>query len=241
MLLTLRPHPSMDLLRTVERVRRLLDLDADPIAIAFDLGKDPFLAAAVSKRPGLRVPGAWDPFEIAVRGVIGQQISVAGARTLVGRLVRACGRPLPGASGSLTHVFPSPEAIAQADLDGIGLTRSRGAALRALASAVRQDPQLLDASRGLGETLEKLQRIQGIGPWTAGYVAMRGLGEPDALPVGDLGLRRALGASTIAEVDRRVERWRPWRAYGTVHVWHPDFRKTLKAKRSRRRSAGREG
>jgi len=239
LLLQLGTPPSDDLLRVVERARRLFDLDADPLPIAAHLAKDPFLGAAVAARPGLRVPGAWDPFEIAIRAVLGQQVSVAGARTLAGRLVRAHGETLPAASGALTHVFPTPRALACGDLTSIGLPRARAEALRALATAFRDRPDLLDGAPGLDDALLRLQEIPGIGPWTAGYIAMRGMGEPDALPSGDLGLRRALRGGSVREIESRAEAWRPWRAYATIHVWHPDFavarepRET--ANRSRRR------
>jgi AraC family transcriptional regulator of adaptative response / DNA-3-methyladenine glycosylase II len=241
LLLRVGSLPSSDLMRVVERVRRQFDLDADPIPIASSLERDPVLSAAIAKRPGLRVPGAWDPFEIAVRAVIGQQVSVAGARTLAGRLVRACGEVLPNASGSVTHLFPTPEAVARADLGTIGVTRARSSALRALSIAIRDHAEILDPSRGLEETIERLKRIRGIGPWTAGYIAMRGLGEPDAIPFGDLGLRRALGDATMQEVEIHAERWRPWRAYATVHVWHPEFEGTQIRSRSRSRSGRRKG
>lgn len=207
----------------VQRCRQLLDLDADPMAIAGVLGADPLLAPLVAARPGLRVPGAVDGFELAVRAVLGQQVSVAGARTLAGRLVAALGEPLAAPRGTLTRLFPTPERLAQANLSGLGLTGGRITALQALARAVAEGAISLDRAADPAQTSARLQELPGIGPWTASYIAMRALGDPDACPVADLGLRRALERLGLAgdprSVAARAEAWRPWRAYATHYLW----------------------
>ncbi len=211
------------LLQVVERARRLFDLDADPVPIADHLAGSPELAPLVARRPGLRVPGAWDAFELAVRAVLGQQVTVRGATTLAGRLVRAFGTPLDRAEDGLTHLFPRPEALADADLAALGLPRARAATIRALAGAVASGEVVLDASRGLEDAVARLAAVPGIGAWTAHYIAMRALGEPDAFPAADLGLRRALGNGAgrlaPARVAELAEAWRPWRAYAAMHLW----------------------
>jgi len=173
---------------------------------------------------GIRVPGAWDPFELAVRAILGQQVSVAGARTLAGRLVEAFGRPLPGAAGGpLTRLFPRASDLADAHLDGIGLTRARAATIRGLAQGVASGALDWDATGDLEDFVAKLTALPGIGPWTAHYVAMRALNEPDAFPAGDLGVRRALARAgrlpDESAVLARAEAWRPWRAYATFLLW----------------------
>jgi AraC family transcriptional regulator of adaptative response / DNA-3-methyladenine glycosylase II len=209
-------------LEIVERVRRLFDLDADPLQIASDLGRSRPLRALVKAAPGMRVPGAWDPFEIAVRAILGQQITVRAATTLSGRLAAAFGDPIDCGDG-LTRLFPRADVLAEADLSGIGLPRARAATLRALASAVARGEPVLDASRGYEAVVERLCEIPGIGAWTAQYIAMRALGEPDAFPAGDLGVRKALangaGPLSAAAVERLAEPWRPWRAYAVMHLW----------------------
>src|SRR5436190_11469034 len=211
------------LLQVVERARRLFDLDADPGLIGGHLARSPELAPLVARRPGLRVPGAWDAFELAVRAVLGQQVTVRGATTLAGRLVRAAGTPLDRAEDGLTHLFPRPEALAHAELASIGVPRARAATIRALAGAVASGEVVLDASRWLEDAVARLAAVPGIGAWTAHYVAMRALGEPDAFPAADLGLRRALGNGAgrlaPARVAERAEAWRPWRAYAVMHLW----------------------
>jgi AraC family transcriptional regulator of adaptative response / DNA-3-methyladenine glycosylase II len=212
-----------DLGPLVQRCRQLLDLDADPAAIGAALGTDPLLAPLVAARPGLRVPGAIDGFELAVRAILGQQVSVAGARTLAGRLVAALGAPLPEPRGALTHTFPTPERVAGTDLKGLGLTGGRIVALRALARAVTEGDLTLDRGADWERTLARLRALPGIGPWTASYIAMCALGDPDACPVADLGLRRALERQGLAgdpkAIAARAEAWRPWRAYATHHLW----------------------
>jgi AraC family transcriptional regulator, regulatory protein of adaptative response / DNA-3-methyladenine glycosylase II len=216
--------PGPDLLDFVRRAGRLFDVDADPLAIADVLGRDPLLAPLVAARPGLRVPGAWDPFELSVRAILGQQVSVRGARTLAGRLVAAFGRPLSGGGADgLTHLFPAPAALAAADLSGIGIPAARAAAIRTLAAAVSTDRIELTAARGLEDFETRLCALPGIGPWTAQYVALRAFGEPDAFPAGDLGLRRAFEAARVpagaAALRERALSWSPFRAYATLHLW----------------------
>jgi AraC family transcriptional regulator of adaptative response / DNA-3-methyladenine glycosylase II len=205
------------------RVSRLFDLSADPCAIGHVLTQDPLLAPLVARRPGLRVPGAWEPFEVAVRAVLGQQISVAGARTLAGRLVALCGRPLPKrlARPGLTHVFPSPGDVAEADVARVGLPRARAAALKAFAGVVADGSFVLAAPKGLGDFEERLTALPGFGPWTAHVVALRAFGEGDAFPEGDLGLVKAMERAGVkrSRIAARAERWRPYRAYATLHLW----------------------
>ncbi len=206
----------------VARVRRLFDLDADPRVIAAQLGRDARLAAHVRARPGVRVPGAFSGFELALRAILGQQVSVANASTLSGRLVALCGRPLPEASGALTTLFPSPRDVASADLTALRIPRVRAEALRGLAQAVC-DGLDLDGCGDLDETKQRLLALPGIGPWTAEYVALRALGEPDAFPASDLGLRRAAGAKSkplsAEALERVAEAWRPWRGYAALWLW----------------------
>jgi AraC family transcriptional regulator of adaptative response / DNA-3-methyladenine glycosylase II len=208
----------------VGRLRRLFDLDADAAAIDSLLARDPLLAPRVAARPGLRVPGAWDPFELAVRAILGQQVSVGAARTLAGRLAAASGERAPAApDGGPALVFPGPERLSELRLDGLGLTGSRAAALRALAAAAARDPDLLRPAADLEATIERLEELPGVGRWTASYIAMRAFHEPDAFPEGDLGLLRALERRGTrprpAELLRRAEAWRPWRAYAALHLW----------------------
>jgi len=199
----------------VARCRRLLDLDADPVAVDEALRADPMLRASVKAAPGIRVPGAVDGFELAVRAVLGQQVSVAAAHTLAGRLVERCGKPLTVARGALTHAFPDATAIADADLDGLGLTGGRIRTLRALARAVADEGLVIDPIADRDDVRRRLLALPGVGPWTADYIAMRALGDPDAFPATDLVIARALGTDGVA----RAERWRPWRAYAAMHLW----------------------
>lgn len=221
-----RTEDLRDLAVAVARVRRLADLDADPTTIDETLAADPMLAPLVASRPGLRVPGSVDGFELACRAVLGQQVTVAGARTLAGRLVTAFGDQLPIPAGDLTHLFPTPDAIAAADpeeLAVIGLTGARARTLRTLAKAVTGGAVRLDPGADRDDTRRALLALPGIGPWTAAYVAMRGLGDPDAIPVHDLGLRKASvllgGPGAPAAIGHRAARWRPWRSYGAMRLW----------------------
>ncbi len=195
------------LFRIVERVRNIFDLRADPADIDEHLQRDSRLRPIVQSLAGMRVPGCWDGFEIAVRAILGQQVSVKGATTLAGRLAAGFGRTIGDA-----RLFPEAEALADADLTSIGLTKQRAHSIRALASAVARREISFDASLGLESFEEKLTRLPGIGPWTAQYIAMR-TGEPDAFPSGDLYLRK---------FAKESEAWRPWRAYAAMYIWNSD-------------------
>ncbi|HEX4806821.1 MAG TPA: AlkA N-terminal domain-containing protein [Conexibacter sp.] len=214
----LRLSDLRDLAAAVQRCRRLLDLDADPVAVDEALSADPALAPLVARAPGRRVPGAVDGAELAARAILGQQVSVAGARTLAGRLTAALGAPLPDAlaDGRLTHAFPAADALAAADPATLPLTRARARALQALASAVADGALALDPGADRAAARASLLALPGVGPWTAEYVAMRALGDPDAFPAADLGVRKA-----IERLHRPAdpERWRPWRAYAVTHLW----------------------
>jgi AraC family transcriptional regulator, regulatory protein of adaptative response / DNA-3-methyladenine glycosylase II len=202
------------------RVRALFDLDARPQVIAETLAGDRLLRPLLRARPGLRLPGCFDPFELMVRAVLGQQISVAAARTLAGRLARL-GEARSDEPGPLARLFPGAQQVAGASarqLASIGLTGARAQALLAAARAVAEDRLRLDAASP-EETLATLARLPGFGPWTAQLVAMRALRWPDAFPAGDAGLRRALGGVSARDAERRAESWRPWRAYAAVHLW----------------------
>jgi len=212
---------SACLLQIVTRVRAMFDLAADPAAIARHLRHDPLLGPLVKRHPGLRVPGAWDGFELAVRAVLGQQVTVRGATTLAGRLVQAYGKPLQQPdTGGLTHLFPSAQSLAGARLQGLPAARVRSIQLLAQAVAAGE----LSFAGGVPdeEFFARFQSIAGIGEWTAQYVAMRAFNEPDAFPAADLVLLRAIGngrALTAAALLKRAESWRPWRAYAAMHLW----------------------
>ncbi len=214
------------------RLRRLFDCDADAAAIGAHLSTDPHLAPLVDARPGLRVPGAWSGFELGVRAILGQQVSVAAATRLAGRLVAELGVRLPVAAGpGLTHVFPDPARVAAADVAKIlMMPRARGAAIQALAAASLAEPDLFAPDHDLATAIGRLTAIRGIGPWTAQYIAMRALRAPDALPTGDVGLMRALdtgaGRPSAAGLLLRAERWRPYRAYAAMHLWAADAERT---------------
>jgi AraC family transcriptional regulator of adaptative response / DNA-3-methyladenine glycosylase II len=208
------------LIHVVQRARRIFGLDVQPAP----LGDDPTLGPLVRSRPGLRPPGTWDAFETGVRAIIGQQVSVAGAGTIIGRLVERHGTPVAGLGAiGLYRSFPGPEALARADLDGLGLTTARAAAVAAFARAVSDGDLVLDRATPLAGLVDAISAVPGLGPWTASYLALM-MGEPDAFPAGDLGLRRALAPSGDGPVPARraeaeAERWRPWRAHAAVHLW----------------------
>jgi AraC family transcriptional regulator, regulatory protein of adaptative response / DNA-3-methyladenine glycosylase II len=224
--LTITAHlPDRNALgHVVRQVRYLCNLDLDLAAANATLTRDPLLAAEIEARPGLRVPGVWDPFEVGVRAIIGQQVSVAGAGTMAGRLVERHGTAIRGMGQfGLTHLFPSPELLAGADLDGLGLTSARISAIRGFAGAVSLGSLRLDRSLALGELVSAVVALPGLGPWTAEYLALR-MGEPDAFPAGDLGLRRAMERLSGVPITPRglmeiAERWRPWRAHAAIHLW----------------------
>jgi len=211
----------------IARIRRQFDLSADPHAIGAQLSEDPALARLIAVRPGLRVPGAWDGFELAVRAVLGQQVSVGAGIGLASRLVEAYGdRVRAGAMeiDGLTHVFPGPERLTSIDPVSLPMPRARATALVALARAVAADPQLFRVGRSLDDAVAQLRAMKGIGEWTAQYVAMRELREPDAFPSADVGLQRAMAGAdgrrpTARELLARAESWRPWRAYAAQHLW----------------------
>lgn len=211
------PNPRA-LFMITERVRQMFDLNADTSAIAAGLKTDADLAGLVKSNPGLRLPGSWNGFELAVRAILGQQISVKAATTMAGRLAHTFGEPVTGVAG-LTHIFPTPEILARANLTLIGLTRARAETIRALAQAVSRNEISFEGVVDISEFLKRLCELPGIGNWTAQYIAMRALGDPDALPCGDLGLLRALSLKNARELEERAEAWKPWRAYAAIHLW----------------------
>jgi AraC family transcriptional regulator, regulatory protein of adaptative response / DNA-3-methyladenine glycosylase II len=231
--LNVTAHFSMPIPRAsiAARVQRLFDLNADPKVIGAHLSRDRRLAPLVAARPGLRVPGAWDGFELGVRAILGQQITVMAARGLAAQLAARLGEQIthPHANAlGLTHVFPDAVRVAAADLSTLGMPRARIAWLQALARAHLMDPSLFEAPTSamgnLDEVIRKLRSLKGIGEWTAHYIAMRQLREPDAFPVGDVALMRALANAkgvrpTARQMLARAERWRPWRAYAALHLW----------------------
>ena len=219
----LRLDDLRDLTAAVARCRRLLDLDADPVSVAAQLESDPVIGELARARPGMRVPGGVDGFELAVRAIVGQQVSVAAARTVLGRLVARYGEPLSEPSGAVTHRFPTAESLAGVDPADLPFPRRRGEALRSLARLVAVDGVRFDAGADASAALAALLDIPGVGPWTASYVAMRALGDPDAFLPGDVGVRHALQRlGHPAEGPRATalaEPWRPWRSYAVMHLW----------------------
>ena len=208
----------------VQRCRRLLDLDADPVAITDALGADPVIGAVVSRRPGLRSPGAVDGAEALVRAVVGQQVSVSGARTVLGRIAERLGEPVDDPDGGLTRTFPSAAAVADAPDSALPMPAARRRALRAACQLVATGELRLDVGADRDAARRGLIGVRGIGPWTAEYIAMRALGDPDAFPGTDLGVRQALTRLGVGASPREVagvaEAWRPWRAYATHHLWN---------------------
>jgi AraC family transcriptional regulator of adaptative response / DNA-3-methyladenine glycosylase II len=208
------------LIHIVQRARRIFSLDAPVEEARADLIGDPVIGGLVAARPGLRVPGTWDPHETAIRAIVGQQVTVAGATTIIGRIVARLGTPVPGLEAlGVTHTFPTPAALARGDLSNLGLTGARTEAIRAFAAAIAEERIVLDRSRPLEELVAAITAIPGLGPWTAHYIALR-LGERDAFPADDLGLRRALKkiapGRTLAECSPS---WSPWRATAAVQLW----------------------
>jgi AraC family transcriptional regulator of adaptative response / DNA-3-methyladenine glycosylase II len=215
---------SRELMTAVERVRRMFDLDANPRAIHRTLAQDPLLAERIREAPGVRLPGSWDPFETVVRAVVGQQISVKGAATQLGRIAGLAGTPYDeGGELPLTRLFPCADQLLAADMASIGMPHKRKETLRQIAQHMVLGTLQLDAAGGLPRFVDTLTIIAGIGDWTANYVAMRALGEPDAFPASDLGIMKALQEGgkrlTANQVTARAEAWRPWRAYAAVYLW----------------------
>lgn len=225
--------PAAALFAVVRSVRELFDLDAPASEIGDALSADPLLAPLVRARPGIRVPGAWDGLELAVRAVLGQQVSVAAARTLAGRLVERAGTNFCGTAAAraaelgVDRVFPDACTLARADIDGLGIVGTRVETIRALARAVAAGGLVLDADADPEAARRALVAIRGIGDWTADYVAMRALREPDAFPAADLGLVRAMTAlagqsHTPGQLQAYADAWRPWRAYAALLLWSSD-------------------
>ncbi|MDB5364812.1 MAG: putative ada regulatory protein [Rhodospirillales bacterium] len=215
----------------VARVKRVFDVDADIATICEHLARDPMLAKLVAQRPGLRAPGAWDGFELAVRAVLAQQVTGLAARQLAGKLVAVAGHALPdgGLDGGdrLLRVFPTPAQLAAADLSALGLPAAQRETLKSLAETALADPNLFHRVGSLEEAVERLSAIPGMGNGTAQYIALRALAETDAFPAGDVGLLRSAGVDTIerptaSDLLRRAEPWRPWRAYAAQHLWAAD-------------------
>ncbi|HET7359847.1 MAG TPA: AlkA N-terminal domain-containing protein [Rhodanobacteraceae bacterium] len=222
LLLSVRHAQVQALPEIVNRVRRQFDLDADPATIAGVLRRDRQLAPVLRRFPGVRVPGCWDGFEIAVRAVLGQQVSVAAARTLAARLVQRWGAAFELADGATATAFPSPGVLADVDLTAIGVTRSRAQTIRTLARAVGDGRVAFRPEQGLDAFVDAWTQLPGIGAWTAHYIAMRALGHPDAFPAADLILRKVAGngvAVPTRELEQRSQAWRPWRSYATLLLW----------------------
>lgn len=219
--------PKVNLLaKIVMRLQHMFDLHANGAAIDRQLQQDPVFQQQFQS--GLRIPGAWDAFELAVRAIVGQQVSVAAANTLFERIVTRYGQPLsvPTAPPELQYVFPQPAVLAAADLTEVGVIRSRAIAIATLAQTVAANPQFFDQFTTLDETVKRLCQLKGIGPWTAHYIAMRALQAPNAFPPGDIGLLRGMAALgeqlTKAELQQRSTAWQPWRAYAAMQLWAVD-------------------
>ena len=206
-----------------QRCRRLLDLDADPVAVAEHLGPDPLIGPLVRAAPGLRVPGSVDGAELAVRAILGQQISVPAARTAAGRLVAEHGEALSRRRGAVTALFPAPDVLGALEPALLPMPRARAAALVGLCRALAGGDLRLDGGVDRDESRRRLMALPGIGPWTAGYVAMRALGDPDVFLVEDLGVRHALrrlgGPDDAREARALAAAWAPWRSYASQHLW----------------------
>lgn len=207
-----------DLTTAVQRVRRLFDLDADPYAVAERLGGDGALGPLLEVTPGLRSPGAADAHELAVRAVLGQQVTVRAARSLTGTLVAAYGKPLAVPDGGLTHLFPDAGTLARAPLGELGMPEARRQALRTVTAALADGAVVLDPGADRDETERALLALPGIGPWTAGYMRMRALGDPDVFLPGDAGVRH--GLALTGTTPGQAEHWRPWRSYALHHLWN---------------------
>ncbi len=232
----LRLTDLRDLTAAVQRMRGQFDLDADPCAVVDQLAGDPVLGPLLAQTPGLRSPGSADPSELAVRAVLGQQVTVGAARTLAGDLVTAHGKPLPAPDGALTRLFPAPETLAGASLDELGMPGARKQAIRTVTAALADGSVSLDAGADRDQAQRELLALRGIGPWTAGYVRMRALGDPDVFLPGDVGVRH--GLSLVGADASRAQAWRPWRSYALHHLWHATVSKGAQGLLSRGPSCG---
>lgn len=225
---TLESVDAVDRKELAARLRRSFDLAAKLPMITAHLAKDTFLAGMVAKRPALRIPSHWDPFETALRAVLGQQVSLTAARRLHARLVERAGTALGQSSSELLHrLFPSPQQILEADFSAMGMPGARVRTLLAVAEAFLSNPRLFERGAAVEETIERLRAIKGIGPWTAQYIAIRACREPDGFPASDAGLLRGSAAAdgtrpTPVELSARAESWRPYRAYAAQHIWAED-------------------
>lgn len=212
-----------DLTAAVQRCRRMLDLDSDPMAIDDHLSSDPILRPIIAASPGRRMPGCTDPNEVAFRVVIGQQVSTAGARTVAGRLVESYGSPLPTPVGCVTHAFPTPNVFVEADPAHLAMPASRKRAIKALAVALTEESVVLSPGSDWDQVGDALLKLHGIGPWTVAAIRMRGLGDPDVFLPTDLGIRKAMALlgeeSDPQSIEIRAQGWRPWRSYTTHHLW----------------------
>jgi len=236
------PDPR-SLLVIVERVKAMFDLGADPAAVAHSLRSDALLRDALARHPGIRMPGAWDGFELAVRAILGQQISVRGATTLAGRVAALFGSQVSSgnAAESGERLFPTPAQLADAEIERAGVVRSRAETIRLLARRVADETIAFNSSIDARAMVSALKELPGIGDWTAEYVAMRALGEPDAFPSSDLVLRRMAGNCAARELERRSESWRPWRAYAVMLLWQSagESHSTSPARKVRKTRSGR--
>jgi len=223
--------PKMNALPAViARIRRVFDLSADPTLIGAHLSQDPALEPLVAARPGLRAPGAWDGFELAVRAILGQQITVTAARGLAARLVERYGEPIEDPAAAelgLTRVFPTPERLIGEDIAALGMPKARGAALEGLARTVAADRAIFTPRGDLESAIAALKALPGVGEWTAQYIALREMREPDAFPQADIGLMRAMADETgvrptADQLLARSQAWKPWRAYAAQHLWAAD-------------------
>lgn len=208
----------------LSRIRNIFDLDTNITVVNRALSQDPALTDRISNTPGIRLIGAWDPFELTVRAILGQQVTVAGATTLTGRLVSRYGGSCETPYTALNHIFPIPEILARADMSGLGITGSKIKTIQHLARCLTNDPAFFQRPTTLPDFITHLCKLPGIGPWTANYVAMRAMGEADAFPSGDLVLQKRLQKPdqprpTAKELDNISENWRPWRAYAALHLW----------------------
>ena len=205
----------------IERIRSMFDLNADWSVIAESLGADPALTSRIRSEPGLRVPGCWNGFELTVRAILGQEITLKRATMLAGRIAESYGKPIYNAE-DLTHLFPTPEVLADVKIVDLGLTEEDAEKIRALARAARDGSISFERIVDSNAFLARLREIPGIDRWTEQYIAMRAFGDPDAFPTSDVGLRRALGLGTPVDLEIRAESWRPWRSYASMYLWNAE-------------------